>query len=100
MALLKTGGGWAVPNWGTFSRCCGSRYRTDVTSGDIPARRWKNQYGEGITPAKKGSITRHIDNGILLCDGLVGKEMSNDKHDVKHLKTKNGDITIAIRKVW
>jgi hypothetical protein len=56
--------------------CCGSAYRTSSP--------------KTISNAK----------GIVLWEKKVGKEQSTDKMDVKHVQTKNGTLTISIRKTF
>ena len=77
-----------------FSSCCGSRF---VVSGK--PKKWKNQYGEGITPGKEVDFTKDH-HGILMAEGLVGKAGGYAKGTINHIKTKNGNITIGIREIY
>lgn len=61
-----------------FSNCCGASYSP--------------------TTPKTVSPTRI--KGIRVVGGIVGKERNDDKAQVAHIRTKNGDITILIRKAW
>lgn len=90
--------GEVIQNRGIFAQCCGSAYLTGLKT--TPARKWSNQHGSGITPAKSTDICSNIKKGIVLLEGKVGEKVSNDNYEVKHVKTKNGTITIGVKRIW
>jgi len=61
----------------TICSCCGSRYKP--------------------TP-KSNKVT--ITGGITVYSGIVGKEVSNEYQEIKHIKTRNGDLTIGVKTKW
>lgn len=97
MALV-TVFGEVIQNKGRFAQCCGSAYLTGLKT--TPARKWSNQHGFGITPAKPADVCSNIKKGIVLLEGKVGESISNYNYEVKHVKTKNGIVTIGVKKVW
>lgn len=103
--MIDVNSGYEFRVNGNFSGCCGATVKPNFkqNTGDIPARRWKNQYGEGVIPAVAGTVrqlTNEKHQGILLLEGKFGTKLSDEIHDVKHIKTKNGTITVVIRKKW
>lgn len=82
-------------NGSQFASCCGSKYNPLVTSS--VDRKWKNQYGEGVI---KGEPLNPAPKGISLFDGKKYEEVSDEFTEIKHLKTRQGLITIAVRKKW
>lgn len=78
----------------SFSSCCGSKFNPSVKK--VPDRKWKNQYGEGVI---KGEVDL-TPKGISLFSGKKGKEISDEVNEIKHLETRQGVITIAVRKKW
>jgi len=83
-----------TPSGEQFSACCGSKYVTTAP------RKWKNQYGEGVSEGINIDPVKRNTMGILLVDGIVGTAGKHGKTSVHHVKTKNGDITISIKEVW
>lgn len=86
-----------------FGSCCGSQFRPGKTDSK-PERKWKNQHGEGVSPAVEGKdIPVDMVNGnrlgILLATGKQ-KTPDTDKMEFKNIKTKNGWITTSIRTAW
>jgi len=77
--------------------CCGCATKAPPNT----SRKWKNQYGEGVT---KGTPDYNpIDynrRGILIIDGKAGKPIADEMNEVHHVKTKNGIITVALRTDW
>lgn len=59
--------------------CCGSSYVKTVTDKTDMS---KNHYG------------------IKLAHGLIGKEYTGPKISVHHVNTKNGPLTVSIRRVF
>lgn len=59
-----------------FSWCCGARYSPNVTS--------RTNFQAG-----------HL--GIRVFEGIVGEEYVGPKQQLKHIKTRNGDLTVSIR---
>lgn len=60
----------------TICDCCGSNYL-----GESP-KEMENKWG------------------IAVALGKVGEEFSNQYQTIKHVKTKNGTITISTRNMW
>ena len=67
----------AYANGSSFASCCGSRYYTKCND-DAP----------------------HTSQGISLYNGKFGEERTTDVDMVKHIETKNGVLTVAIRSKW
>jgi hypothetical protein len=93
----------SLHNGTQFSSCCGSRVLTpplNIPKEGTVTRKWKNQYGEGVTVVKYGGLSSYNSFGILLIEGCIGSEVNDDAEEVKHIKTKNGNLTVAVRKGW
>ena len=74
--MLTTDYGGIIYNNASICSCCGSSYTR--------------------SRPKKLSTGR----GIRVYEGIVGKAYSGKKNEIAHVKTRNGDVTIAIRKEW
>lgn len=83
-----------VRNGESIGSCCGSK----TLKGGI-IRKWKNQYGEGITGDIIDPVKQNT-RGILVIEGQSGKEITEGKTIVKHIETKNGVLTVSVRKEW
>lgn len=59
-----------------FSNCCGASY----------------------SPGPQKTINPARTKGIRVVGGIIGNKCNNDKAQIAHIRTRNGDITIAIRK--
>lgn len=54
----------------------------------------------GATISHAKTYNRARSRGIYIFPGVVGKEKDDDKDQIKHVKTKNGDVTIAVKLWW
>lgn len=64
----------------TFSGCCGSYYGGKIT--------------------KKDASPKSSHKGIALWEGECKRALSTRLHERKTIETKNGPITVMVRKVW
>lgn len=74
--LWGTNGANRATSGMSFASCCGSRYYD--TCSDVP----------------------HTSQGISLYNGKFGEERTTEVDMIKHVKTKNGVLTVAIRSKW
>jgi len=89
---IKTGRGDTLSGFNQFSSCCGSRYVENRKE-----RKWKNQYGEGITKGRDADPIKDNSHGILLAEGFCGVAGQHGKFSIHHIKTSNGNITISLQ---
>jgi hypothetical protein len=75
--------------------CCGAGAANHQLS-----RKWKNQYGEGVTLNQKINPVGQNRYGILLIGGKAGEAGVFDKIRVDHVKTKNGMLTVSVMEKW
>jgi hypothetical protein len=75
--------------------CCGAQ----AANYQSP-RKWKNQYGEGVTEGQKINPVNQNRCGILLVGGKVGESGVFDTIRVDHVKTKNGMLTVSVQEKW
>ena len=54
----------------------------------------------GATISHAKTYNRKASKGVHIIAGIVGKEVDNEKTQIKHIKTKNGDFTVACKLDW
>ena len=87
----------------TIGSCCGSLFHQGGKAAQ-PERKWKNQYGEGVTPATPAKpisvdmVSNH--RGILFVPGVQDTEKEVEGFELKTIKTRNGPVSVSIRTKW